>query len=63
MIPCYATNLLLQGLDPSHAKRLTWHQSERAFRRYTLWSEQEAAITAYYPCDLRGAGEKGSNLT
>jgi len=40
----YATNLLLQGLDPSHAKRLTGHQSEKAFRRYTLRSEQEAAI-------------------
>ncbi|MBV8885400.1 MAG: tyrosine-type recombinase/integrase [Chroococcidiopsidaceae cyanobacterium CP_BM_RX_35] len=44
----YATNLLLQGLDPSHAKRLTGHQSEKAFRRYTLRSEQEAAIAAYY---------------
>jgi len=40
----YATNLLLRGLDPSHAKRLTGHQSEKAFRRYTLRSEQEAAI-------------------
>ncbi len=50
----YATNLLLQGLDPSHAKRLTGHQSEKAFRRYTLRSEQAAAIAAYY----RAIGEE-----
>ena len=50
----YATNLLRQGLDPSHAKRLTGHQSEKAFRRYTLRSEQEAAIKAYY----RAIGEE-----
>ena len=50
----YATNLLLQGLDPIHAKRLIGHQSEKAFRRYTLRSEQEAAIAAYY----RVIGEK-----
>jgi len=50
----YATNLLFQGLDPSHAKRLTGHQSEKAFRRYTLRSEQEAAIAAYY----RAIGEE-----
>ena len=39
----YATNLLLLGVDPSHARKLTGHQSEKAFRRYTLRSEQEAA--------------------
>ncbi len=44
----FATDLLLQGLDPSHARRLTGHKSEKAFRRYTLRSEQEAAIAAYY---------------
>jgi integrase/recombinase XerD len=43
-----------QGLDPSHAKHLTGHQSEKAFRRYTLRSEQEAAIKAYY----RAIGEE-----
>jgi integrase/recombinase XerD len=44
----YATDLLLKGIDPSHARRLTGHTSEKAFRRYTLRSEQEAAIAAYY---------------
>ncbi|MHC5746963.1 MAG: tyrosine-type recombinase/integrase [Nostoc sp.] len=44
----YATDLLLLGLDPSHARKLTGHQSDKAFRRYTLRSEQEAAIAAYY---------------
>jgi integrase/recombinase XerD len=50
----YATDLLLMGVDPSHARKLTGHQSEKAFRRYTLRSEQEAAIAAYY----RAIGEE-----
>ncbi|MCG6134031.1 MAG: tyrosine-type recombinase/integrase [Nostoc sp. LLA-1] len=50
----YATELLLLGVDPSHARKLTGHQSEKAFRRYTLRSEQEAAIAAYY----RAIGEE-----
>lgn len=45
---CYATELLLQGLDPTHARKLTGHKNELAFKRYTLRSEQEAAIAAYY---------------
>ena len=49
----YATDLLLKGLDPSHARRLTGHKGEKAFRRYTLRSE-EAAIAAYY----RAVGEE-----
>nr|MDZ8063199.1 site-specific integrase [Nostoc sp. EkiNYC01] len=52
----YATDLLLLGVDPSHARKLTGHQSEKAFRRYTLRSEQEAAIAAYY----RAIGEDES---
>ncbi|MBD2242044.1 site-specific integrase [Aulosira sp. FACHB-113] len=44
----YATDLLLLGVDPTHARKLTGHTSEKAFRRYTLRSEQEAAIAAYY---------------
>ena len=44
----FATELLLQGVDPTHARRLTGHKNEQAFKRYTLRSEQEAAITAYY---------------
>jgi integrase/recombinase XerD len=43
-----ATELLRKGLDPAHARRLTGHTDERSFRRYTLRSEQEAAIEAYY---------------
>ena len=46
------------GVDPTHARKLTGHQSEKAFRRYTLRDEQEAAITslssanaAYYRAD------------
>jgi integrase/recombinase XerD len=50
----YATDLLLLGVDPSHARKLTGHTSEKAFRRYTLRSEQEAAIAAYY----RAIGEE-----
>ncbi|MBD2358721.1 site-specific integrase [Tolypothrix sp. FACHB-123] len=50
----YATDLLLLGVDPTHARKLTGHQSEKAFRRYTLRSEQEAAIAAYY----RAIGEE-----
>ena len=44
----YCTELLLQGVDPTHARRLTGHKNEQAFKRYTLRSEQEAAISAYY---------------
>lgn len=44
----YATELLLQGLDPTHARKLTGHKNELAFKRYTFRSEQEAAISAYY---------------
>jgi integrase/recombinase XerD len=50
----YATDLLLLGVDPTHARKLTGHTSEKAFRRYTLRSEQEAAIAAYY----RAIGEQ-----
>nr|WP_322661296.1 site-specific integrase [Dendronalium sp. ChiSLP03b]MDZ8206576.1 site-specific integrase [Dendronalium sp. ChiSLP03b] len=50
----YATDLSLLGVDPTHARKLTGHTSERAFRRYTLRSEQQAAIAAYY----RAIGEE-----
>lgn len=50
----YSTELLLMGVDQTHARKLTGHQSEKAFRRYTLRGEQEAAITAYY----RAVGEE-----
>jgi integrase/recombinase XerD len=44
----YASELLAQGVDPMHAKRLTGHRSDQAFKRYVLRSEQEAAIAAFY---------------
>ncbi|MDZ8263791.1 hypothetical protein [Nostoc sp. ChiQUE01b] len=37
-----------------HERKLTGHQSDEAFRRYTLRSEQQAAIAAYY----RAIGEE-----
>jgi integrase/recombinase XerD len=43
-----ATELLRMGLDPKHAQRLTGHEDDRTFRRYTLGGEQEAAIDAFY---------------
>ncbi|OWY62653.1 integrase, partial [cyanobacterium TDX16] len=50
----YSTELLLMGVDPTHARKLTGHQSEKAFRRYTLRGEQSSAIAAYY----RASGEE-----
>jgi integrase/recombinase XerD len=50
----YASELLAQGVDPMHAKRLTGHRSDQAFKRYVLRSEQEAAIAAFY----RAIGEE-----
>jgi integrase/recombinase XerD len=55
----YATELLLMGVDPAHARRLTGHKSEQAFRRYTLRGEQQAAIEAFY----RAVGEDPQNET
>lgn len=54
----YATELLLQGLDPTYAQKLTGHRNELALKRYTLRSEQEAAISAYY----RAIGEELEEL-
>ncbi len=50
----YATDLVLLGIDPTHARKLTGHRSDKAFRRYTLRGEQQAAIAAYY----RAIGEE-----
>jgi len=44
----YATELLLKGVDPTHARRLTGHRSDQSFRRYTLAGEQQAAMDAFY---------------
>ncbi len=44
----YLTELLLDEIDPSHARRLGGIESESVFRRYTLRAEQEAAINAFF---------------
>jgi integrase/recombinase XerD len=43
----YATQLLFSGLDPAHARKLTGHQSQQVFKRYTERAEQDAAIAAF----------------
>lgn len=44
----YATEILLQGLDPNHAMKLTGHGDARSFQRYTLAAEQQAAVNEFY---------------
>lgn len=44
----YLTELLLNNIDPTHARRLGGIESESVFRRYTLRAEQEAAINAFF---------------
>ena len=50
----YATQLLLKGLDPAHARKLTGHQSQQVFRRYTQRAEQQAAIEAFRRMEQSG---------
>ncbi|GAP99566.1 tyrosine-type recombinase/integrase [Leptolyngbya sp. NIES-2104] len=60
----YLTELLLDDIDPAHARRLGGIESESVFRRYTLRAEQEAAINAFFRnCQkrLRSLGTSGSN--
>jgi integrase/recombinase XerD len=44
----FASMLLLDGLDPTHARKLTGHSTDGAFKRYVVGAEQKAAITAFY---------------
>jgi integrase/recombinase XerD len=46
----YASDLILQGIQPRQARRLTGHQSEQSFRRYTqqIQTQQADAIAAFY---------------
>jgi integrase/recombinase XerD len=44
----YCTGLLLGGIDPQHARRLSGHRSEAAFRRYANRVEDLAAEEAFY---------------
>ncbi len=44
----FASMLLLDGLDPTHARKLTGHSTDGAFKRYVVGAEQKAAISAFY---------------
>ena len=44
----FATEILVKGLDPNHAMKLTGHTDAKSFRRYTLAVEQQAAVDAIY---------------
>jgi integrase/recombinase XerD len=59
----YATQLLLRGLDPAHARKLTGHQSQQVFMRYTQRAEQQAAIEAFRRMEESGGSVVPSNLT
>nr|WP_206751841.1 tyrosine-type recombinase/integrase [Chroococcidiopsis cubana] len=50
----YSTELLLMGVDPTHAKKLTGHRSLLIVRRAGCSVEQSAASAAYY----RAVGEE-----
>jgi integrase/recombinase XerD len=43
----YATNLVLQGMNPYHVMTLTRHRSTQTFRRYTQAADQVAAEEAF----------------
>jgi integrase/recombinase XerD len=43
----YATNLVLQGMNPYHVMTLTRHRSTQTFRRYTQAADQLAAEQAF----------------
>jgi integrase/recombinase XerD len=59
----YLTELLLDNIDPSHARRLGGIESETVFRRYTLRAEQEAAINAFFRnCQERQSGSQTHGL-
>jgi integrase/recombinase XerD len=44
----YATNLMLQGMNPYHIMTLTRHKSPQNFRRYTKAADRIAAEKAFY---------------
>jgi integrase/recombinase XerD len=44
----FATNLVLQGMNPYHVMTLTRHKSVQTFRRYTKAADQQAAEQAFY---------------
>lgn len=44
----FATELVLQGMNPYHVMTITRHRSTSSFRRYTKAADQAAAETAFY---------------
>ncbi|WP_088893812.1 tyrosine-type recombinase/integrase [Leptolyngbya ohadii] len=49
----YATNLVLDGMNPYHVMTLTRHKSVQTFRRYTKAADQKAAEAAFYETQQR----------
>ncbi|KAM3104350.1 tyrosine-type recombinase/integrase [Phormidesmis sp. 146-33] len=49
----YATNLVLEGMNPYHVMTLTRHKSVQSFRRYTKAADQQAAEAAFYETKRR----------
>lgn len=49
----YATNLVLDGMNPYHVMTLTRHKSVQSFRRYTKAADQKAAEAAFYETQRR----------
>jgi len=49
----YATNLVLDGMNPYHVMTLTRHKSVQSFRRYTKAADQQAAEAAFYETKRR----------
>ena len=52
----FATNLVLEGMNPYHVMTLTRHKSQSSFRRYTKAADQQAAEAAFYETKRRKAG-------
>jgi integrase/recombinase XerD len=44
----FATNLVIDGMNPYHVMTLTRHKSVNNFRRYTKAADQTAAENAYF---------------
>lgn len=44
----FATNLVLEGMNPYHVMTLTRHKSQSSFRRYTKAADQSAAEAEFY---------------
>jgi integrase/recombinase XerD len=44
----FATNMMVQGMNPYHVMTMTRHRSTASFRRYTKAADQAAAEAAFY---------------